>query len=219
MIVADRIVQRLDELITKGNQVLATHRPNPPNVIGFPTLDSGAFAEWQAQVQSLLINLLTHNHTYVQKFEEKVDKGFQSCVKAGQGILRAMKEDILGGYLTDVKTLISAEIFTDFLDLADHLMECNYKDPAASLCGAVLENGLRQIASNAGLTLKAIEGLASLNRKCTKAEVYNTLIHKRIQVWTEIRNNADHGQFNNYSEQDVKDMLKEARRFLEDHLR
>jgi hypothetical protein len=41
----DRLVQRIDVLLQKGNQVLATHKPNPPNIIGLPTLNHGSFAE------------------------------------------------------------------------------------------------------------------------------------------------------------------------------
>ncbi len=37
--------ERLDRLIAKGEAVLRTHCPNPPGVIGFPTLDAGAFTQ------------------------------------------------------------------------------------------------------------------------------------------------------------------------------
>ena len=47
-------IERLQQLIQKGQVVLQTHRPNPPNVIGFPTLDSGQFTAWQTQVLSYL---------------------------------------------------------------------------------------------------------------------------------------------------------------------
>lgn len=49
MSVDERVIARLGQLIERGDQVIATHRPNPPGVIGFPTLDSGAFSEWQTQ--------------------------------------------------------------------------------------------------------------------------------------------------------------------------
>ena len=102
--------------------------------------------------------------------------------------------------------------------MADHLLECGYKDPAASLCGAVLEDGLRQIASNAGVNLKSKENLSSLNHRCADAGIYNRLTQKKIQVWGDVRNNADHGKFNEYTEQDVQEMLKGVRQFLKNHL-
>jgi hypothetical protein len=219
MPIEERIVSRLDELIEKGDEVLGTHKPNPPNVIGFPTLASGRFAEWQTQVESFLITLLGQEHVYVQNFRGRVQEGFRSHVHMGQGILRAVKEDILGGYVSDLKTLVSAEIFTDFLEMAEHLSEYGYKDPAASLCGAVLEDGLRRIASNAGIKLKSREDLSSLNHKCADAGVYNRLIQKKIQVWIDVRNSADHGQFDEYTAQDVEEMLKGVNQFLSDFVR
>lgn len=218
MIQEEKIVKRIDELIEKGNVVIATHKPNPASVIA-PSLDAGAFEEWKSQVQSFLINLIGESHVYNRNFYEKVKTRSKTHVNMGQGILRAVKEDILGGYLRDVKTLLSAEVFTDFLEMAEHLLECGYKDPAASLGGAVLENGLQKIANNHEITIKSKEDLSSLNHKCADGDVYNRLVQKKIQVWNDIRNNADHGKFNEYSGQDVEDMLKGVQQFLMDLLK
>lgn len=219
MNIEEKIVKRIEELIQKGETVLETHKPNPPNVIGFPTLDSGKFVEWQTQVLNFLINLLGENHIYVQNFKNKVTKGYESHVKIGQGILKAVKEDILGGYLTDIKILISAEVFSDFLEMAEYLLENGYKDPAASLCGAVLEDSLRKIAIKEGIKVKSNDDLNSLNDKCANGEVYNRLMQKKIKVWIDIRNNADHGHFNEYSEKDVNEMLKGIMDFLSVYLK
>lgn len=42
-------LERVQRLLDKGKEVRATNRPNPPNIMGFPTLDSGAFAAWKSQ--------------------------------------------------------------------------------------------------------------------------------------------------------------------------
>ena len=94
-----RIIERLDQLIAKGGAVLQTHRPNPPNVLGFPTLDSGAFTEWRTQALTCLVSVLGDGHVYVENFKEQVQKGFQGTVKAGIGILKATKEDLMVGDL------------------------------------------------------------------------------------------------------------------------
>jgi hypothetical protein len=95
----EKSVERLDRLIAKGEAVLRTHRPNPPNVIGFPTLDSGAFAEWRTQSLSCLVTVLGDAHVYVENFKEQIKKGYNGTVKAGIGILKATKEDIAAGHL------------------------------------------------------------------------------------------------------------------------
>lgn len=218
MNVKDDVLQRLDALLQKADAVLATHKPNPPNVIGFPTLDSQAFTEWQTQSLTYLINLLGPDHTYVDHFRRQVTQGFTSSVKSGKGILQALREDIEAGYLTRIETLVSADIFDDFLEMAQYLLSQGYKDPAASLVGAVLENGLRRICLARGIKLSVKEDISSLNKKLADAEVYNRLAQKKVQVWNDIRNNADHGNFDEYKTDDVNEMLKGVCNFLEQYL-
>lgn len=225
MPVEDKIIQRIDELLKKSEKVATTAkvvttaklRLNPPNGINDLLVHPGVFTGWRTQVLNFLINLLGNNHVYTQNFEKEVKNAYLRDVGRGQGILLAVREDILGGYL-DIRTLISAEVIADFLEMAEHLLKNGYKDPAASLCGAVLENGLRRIASKAEIPIKSRDDLNSLNQKCADKGIYNRLAQKKIQVWIDIRNNAAHGKFTEYSEQDVKEMCDGVRQFLSDYL-
>jgi hypothetical protein len=187
-------------------------------VIGFPTLQSGPFSEWQTQSLAFLVNLLGGDHVYVESFRSKVEKGYTGEVQAGKGILVAVRDDVAGGYLTRLKTLVAAEVFSEFVDMSEHLLDAGYKDPAASLVGAVLENGLRQIAGQQGIKLRTKEDLSSLNSKLAQAGVYNRFTQKKVQVWTDLRNHADHGEFDEYSEADVRGMLSGVTDFLASHL-
>ncbi len=215
---SQKLKRRIERLLAKGQSVLATHKPNPPNVIGYPTLDSGAFTEWRTQSLSLLTNLLGPRHVYVTGFEKDVEEGFTSSVESGIGILKAVGEDLEDGCLTDIRTLVSAEVFTDFLAMVEHLLEHGYKDPAASLCGAVLEEGLRRIATNRGVSLRTRDDLSALNHKLAAKGVYTRLVQKRLAVWTDVRNAAVHGKFAEYSKADVADMLAGVSSFLAQHL-
>ncbi len=181
------------------------------------TLHPGAFAEWQAQTLTFLTNLLGSEHVYVERFTTGVQRSASSHAMTGQGILRAVREDIEAGYLTD-RTLISAEVFTDFLEMATHLHNNGYKDAAASLTGGVLKDGLRKIAAAHNVKLKAREDLSSLNSKLVSASVYNDLMRKKVRVWINVRNNADHGHFGEYDANDVADMVGGVERFLADRL-
>ncbi len=212
------LAKRVDRLVAKGEEVKRTHTPNPPNVAGFTTLDSSSFAEWQTQGLNFLTNVLGSEHVYTEHFRCQVKDGYNSHVETGQGILRAFKDDLQNGYLTEVRNLISAELFSSFLEMAEHLHEAGYKDPAASLAGAVLEDGLRKIATANGVKLKAREDLNSLNRKIADKGVYNRLVQKKIQVWTDVRNHADHGAFDEYSSDDVSDVIRGVERFLSNYL-
>lgn len=87
-------IERLQQLLQKGKVVLQTHRPNPSNVIGFPTLDSGQFTAWQTQVLSYLQTNLSTNSPYVKSFHDNVTRGFRSNVEQGIGLLNSIIEDI-----------------------------------------------------------------------------------------------------------------------------
>lgn len=213
-----RLRDRVEALIQKGDAVCATHRPNPPRVIGFPTLNAGSFTEWRAQAETLLTSVLGPEHVYVRRFNDSVQQGFKSHVESGQGILRAVHEDLEHGLLSDVRSLLAAEIFSDLLEMAQHLLDNGYKDPAASLVGAVLEDGLRKIAAAAGIAVKSRDDLGSLSQRCADAGVYSRLVQKKIQVWNDIRNNADHGHFSAYVDDDVVDMARGVASFMEEHL-
>ena len=106
-----KFTARTDQLISKGRCVLTTHTPNAPAVIGFPTLDRGAFTEWRTQSLSMLTNLLGSEHVYVASFRQELEKrAYKSCAEAEIGILNAVGEDLEGGYLTNVRTLVSVVV-------------------------------------------------------------------------------------------------------------
>jgi hypothetical protein len=214
MAVDEKVVARLDDLIAKADAVIATHKDPPPGVIGFPTLSSAAFAQWQSQSLSFLVNLLGAGHTYAENFRDQVTQGHTGMVRKGQGILRGVREDVELGLLRDVRALVAAEVFTDFLDMADHLVDAGYYHPAASLAGAVLENGLRQIAAEHDVKVSSGDDLSSLNNKCASGGVYNRLAQKRLQVWIGVRNHSDHGEFDEYSVEDVREMVRGVGDFL-----
>ena len=102
--------------------------------------------------------------------------------------------------------------------MAGHLVDSGYKDPAASLCGAVLEEGLRRIATNKGENVRERDDLSSLNQKLAAKGVYSRLVQKRLAVWTDVRNAADHGKFSDYSKADVAEMHQGVSSFLAQHL-
>lgn len=92
--------ERLQQLILKGQEVLQTHRPNPSNVIGFPTLNSGKFTAWKTQVLSYLETNLPAESPYIKSFQENVTRGYTSSVEQGIGLLNSIIEDITLNFLT-----------------------------------------------------------------------------------------------------------------------
>jgi uncharacterized protein (DUF2164 family) len=59
-------------------------------------------------------------------------------------MLQAHRQDYEAGYLQSVVELVHADIFADFLEMADYLLQQGYKDPAAVITGSVFGAHLRE---------------------------------------------------------------------------
>lgn len=120
-----------------------------------------------------------------------------------------------------IKGLVSAEVFSDFLDMAGYLLEQGYKDAAAVMIGSVLEEHLRQLCqANSIDTFDTKKGRKIpkagniLNQSLRKAKVYNQIDSRSIEFWFDIRNQAAHGNYCQYTREQVELMLRGVLEFL-----
>ncbi len=101
--------------------------------------------------------------------------------------------------------------------MASELLAKGYKDPAAVIGGAVLEEHLRKLTSKVGLPVvhegKPIKA-DRLNANLGKSSAYNVLDQKNITAWLDLRNKAAHGDFGAYDHGHVDVMLQGIRGFL-----
>jgi len=206
----EKLIERMEALIVKGQNVLSTKDES--------YVSNNIFQEWRVGSLSFLEQVFDKDGVMPHEYKKNCEFNNYYDAESGLSILKAAKEEIESGYLKGLETLISADIFSDFLEMCEHLLEQGYKEPSASLVGAVLEDGLRRITENNNITLKKKEDISSLNKKLADAKVYSRLTQKKIQVWNDIRNNSDHGKFEEFKEGDVRDMLSGVQKFLEEQL-
>ena len=209
----DRILERLDSLISMGETVSVSRG----STAGY--VDTSLFQQWRTSSLAFLNVTLGSDSVHYREFEERCKFSQSHQVNQGLGIIRAAKDDIEGGYLQKVEMFVSASVFSDFLEMSGHLLENGYKDPAASLVGAVLEDSLRRICVNNNITVKSDDNISSLNQKLADKDVYNRLQQREIEVWNKLRDYADHGRFDQYDAGRVKDMLAGVGEFLSNHLK
>jgi len=217
---AAALVDRVKELIARGEQLQQTkfstydrHRR------AFTWVEASEFSVWMASSLAYLRRVFGEHHTHTRLFEAQCKQSTLSQTVTGTAILRSALEEIEHGYLVSLEQLVSADVFGDFLEMAAHLLSLGYKDPAASLTGAVLEDGLRRIAVARNVSVKASDDLSSLNQKLAQAGVYNRMVQNQVQVWSVIRNNADHGKFSEYAVADVSALRDGVATFLAQHLK
>ncbi len=206
-----RIVDRLDSLISMGDGVLAMREDDAVNV--------SLFQQWRTSSLAFLNAALGPGSVHYREFEQNCKSNWYYQAAQGVAILRAAKDDIEGGYLQKVDTFVSAEIFDDFLEMAEYLLDNGYKDPAASLTGAVLENELRRMCRDNDIPVKSDDNIGSLNQKLFQKPLYGKPQMRQISIWQAIRDSADHGKFEDYNAESVKDMLKGVRSFLAEYLK
>jgi hypothetical protein len=116
-----------------------------------------------------------------------------------------------------VVELIHADIFTDFLDMADYLMQQGYKDPAAVVAGSVLEEHLRKLCDKYGIPTVKADGKPktadALNSELASANVYSKLEQKSVTAWLDLRNKAAHGKYTEYDQDQVASLIRGVREF------
>lgn len=134
------------------------------------------------------------------------------------GVVEALRNDYESGALTPIQELIRAEVFDDFLEMAQHLLESGYKDPAAVLVGGVLEDELRKLAGRTSVPTNGPDGRPTksetINAALASKGIYNKLDQKSVTSWLDLRNKAAHGQYGEYTGDQVTVMLMGVRSFV-----
>lgn len=209
--------KRIDGLISLAENVLTTTTETDIRVF----VSNELFNEFRSLSLSFLEKIFGNKHTYYTEFNTKVKHSKPSDTKDGLGILKAVKQEIDNGWLFSLKSLVSAEIFTDFLEMANYLLKENYKDASAVMIGSVLEEHLRQLCLRNSIPTETIKDgkplfkkADLLNSELASTEIYNKLDQKSITSWLDLRNKAAHGQYNEYTKDQVELMCNGVTNFI-----
>ena len=211
---------RINQLIELANKTLGTRRTSS-GMISSSSVNSELFYEFRTSSLSFILNLYGENHPYYKDFNQIVTRADPYDTEQGRGVLKSIKTELDGGWLITLKGLVSAEIFSDFIEMADHLLKEGYKDPAAVMIGSVLEEHLRQLCTKNGIPTEDIKSgkpvpkkADLLNSELAGAVVYNKLDQKNVTAWLDLRNKAAHGKYGEYSQQQVEFMLQAVTEFM-----
>ena len=142
-------LSKIDYLLTLADQFEASAQSSSTN-LGFGNVsttkyDVEIYSELESSSKSLVLKLYGDVHPYYQKLEERLT-GLGGA-KDAKGVLRAIKKEIEDGFIISQRDVLSAEIFTDFIEMAEYLVREKYKDAAAVIVGSILKERLRQLAT------------------------------------------------------------------------
>jgi hypothetical protein len=133
------------------------------------------------------------------------------------GIVDSVAIDLQAGYLQSLEQLIHGEVFSDFLEMASHLVGSGYKDAAAVVAGSTLEAHIKNLSTKFGVPLDnngKPKKADTLNSELVKSNAYSKLDQKNITAWLGLRNSAAHGNYNDYDKQQVTLLISSVRDFL-----
>ena len=140
-------------------------------------------------------------------------------------IARALLNDYDSGSLQSVSSLVRADVFADFAEMAEHLLEEGYKDPAAVIIGSVLEEHLRKLAILRTIDPTFVDAKGRtqpkkadvLNSELAAATAYDKTEQKQVTAWLGLRNDAAHGHYDRYNDEQVRLMIAGVIGFLTRH--
>ena len=200
------IILKFDELIKKAEKSCAQFNASGNN----RTLSGDLYFELRTSALNLLARLTSDESFYVRELRD-MQMLNPFVVK---GIIEAARVDFTQGFMVDNKLLISAEVFADFLVQAEVLIDNDYKDAAAVIIRAVLEDGLRRVCDARGLQINPKAGVDELAKALLKVNALSSVQFKEIEAKKEIGNKAAHGKFDQFTKQDVVAFHEFVQRFL-----
>ena len=224
MKIDERIINRLQELTDLEIRLKSTRKTGGGTSLAnlaYDFIDQELANQWGVSCLHIIRKIFGDESDHYRRFNELFPKlsdsrNNYSDIRNAIGILKATKDDYENGYLFDTRALIEAEVFDDFLEQAEHLLTQGYFTASAVIAGSVLEDALRKLCIKNGITLSAKPKLDSMNSELAKIGVYNLLKQKQITALADLRNKAAHGQ-GGFTKEDVEDMVRSVRRFMEDY--
>jgi len=220
---ASTVINKQIELIEADFEVLRTW---PNRQSDFSGVSADKIAKFTTSCLAFLERTLGRSNIYYEKAHAHVEKlGIghpHNCVPL-HGLIQAVKQDFDNGLLQTLEALVHANVFSDFVEMADHLLGLGYKDPAAVLLGGVLESHLRKLADLNGIRLDDLKNDVSVPRKAEMLNqdlgkaAYGLLEQKQITAWLDLRNKAAHGKYTEYQATQVELFSEGLKAFILRH--
>ena len=170
---------------------------------------------WTVKVKNLLVKVggeeCEHYKELIKTEKLSSLSGNMSKFKAQKAVLEAAKEDFEGGYLSSYKSIVQADVFDTELEQANELLQSGYFVAAAVITGVVLETALRELCDREGIPTGKMD---KMNADLVKSAIYSKVTQKQITAYAGIRNSAAHGNLNEFTKNDVEQMIPSVEQFL-----
>jgi hypothetical protein len=173
------------------------------------------FQRWSTSAQNLIKIVFSENSPHYANFSKAYElfSGYEYEFERAKGVFSAAKSDFEGGYATTLATLVSGEIFGDFIGLAKEALSQDKKDVAVVLACAALEDALKRFAATQGIDVdhkEMSDVVGALKAKGLVGGAQKTL----LDTMPKIRNFAMHADWSKITPQDVGSVIGFTEQFL-----
>ncbi len=178
----------------------------------------------RTRIVTSIIRITGRTSEYYMKIKDindRIDIHDYDKLKYFMGPLDALYQDIQNDYIKTLSELIHGDVFSDYLDMAEYLLNESYKDAAAVIAGSTLEEHLRKLCQKSGIStqIQVTSGLKPkkadvMNSDLVKQNIYTKSEQKQVTAWLGIRNDAAHGNYGNYTDKKVKLLIMGLRDFF-----
>jgi hypothetical protein len=209
----EQIVNELKEVLDEACELVPETTPQ---------YESGSHTSQAISLMRSAIERFTPEDSSYRRQVAKLLQHPVAAARAGTandmiGALQALIRDFDKGRLRSIEELIHSDVSGDYLQQAETLLRAGYKDPAVVLVGSVLEQHLRQLAGRRGISAFAggtWKKADRLNADLAKAGIYGKTEQKSVTALLGRRNDAAHGDYDQYSTGDVRLMIEQIEGFL-----
>ena len=223
-----RLLNRLGELISRGEEMLKTFDKFPVKdmfgEVGELSLDNREkLDQWKLSCLNAIEIIAGKKSVFYETFPHKYidykNTTFDTAMSHYLSVLRALNEELQMGFLYGVEILVAKDMLSTIIEEAKALFQAKYKDAAAVYCRVILETAVKKLCDNNKTSYTKKEKLSSISNKLRKKGFLSLPEWRQIQVWTDIGNSAAHGNFSDYTEDNVKNMLNGIENFVEAKLK
>lgn len=211
----DRVLVELREVLAEAQELI------PTDGIHSRFETSSETSQAVSLLRSAIERFTPENSSY----RRQVGKLTHNAVSAARadtaqelsGVLSALIRDYEKDRLRTLEELIHSDVSGDYLQQAETLLRAGYKDPAVVLAGSVLEQHLRQLAAKHGVGLFAgpvWKKADRLNSDLAKDGVYGKTEQKTVTALLGRRNEAAHGNYDLYDQQEARLHLDQVQGFI-----
>lgn len=216
----DQILKRLQTLTGKADHLLANVQTDPEYTKSkekHEIVDPFLFTQFRTASLHFIETTLGKDTQYYNAFWHQCQSNAPYHVKIGKALLDELMSELNSSWLWTTHGIATAEVYADFLEMGEDLLDAGYKDAAAVMIGGVLEEHLRRLCARNGIATthekdgKTIAKKAdAMNSELAGEGIYSKLDQKWVTTALDLRNKAAHGHYAAYDKEQVRTILLQS---------